>query len=88
MKIIEETKQNIQHQKDENLLLEDRLRTYKEQLAEKSSVVKSTQDKIERMKDSLGVPKQDYEKVKSEVEKIKAETTEKEAAYEQLKIDN
>ena len=42
MKIIEETKQNIQHQKDENLLLEDRLRTYKEQLAEKSSVVKST----------------------------------------------
>ena len=40
------------------------------------------------MKDSLGVPKQDYEKVKSEVEKIKAETTEKEAAYEQLKIDN
>ena len=40
------------------------------------------------MKDSLGVPKQDYEKVKSEVEKIKTETTEKEAAYEQLKIDN
>ena len=40
------------------------------------------------MKDSLGVPKQDYEKVKNEVEKIKAQTQEKETAYEQLKVDN
>ena len=70
------------------MLLEDRVRTYTEQLQGKRSIVKSTQEKIERMKDSLGVPKQDYEKVKNEVEKIKAQTQEKETAYEQLKVDN